>query len=222
MMFKKGYTALAFDDFSEIQIPVHPSAFPNIIGKGGAVIFKLRELYNVEMQIPKTPAGAADKEKKYKVTVAGKPADVEKAKNVIESILMYYHHEDVHPDVIHEELEVGKDDFNLRFLIGRGGSELRHIQNNYKVSLNIPRDYSANQKVVLVGEKDAVDRAKLYIDKLMYSANQPKGRGAEGAGDGDTWGDEETSLRILISRHRDQTQHYCRILITGPPNLHVR
>jgi hypothetical protein len=35
-----------------------------------------------------------------------------------------------------------------------------------QVKVNIPREYSANQKVVVVGEKDQVDRAKAASEKV--------------------------------------------------------
>eukprot|EP00972_Heterocapsa_arctica_P026936 3963226-Heterocapsa_arctica.AAC.1 len=53
---------------------------------------------------------------------------------------------------------------------------MKHIQHNWKVKVNVPREYSANQKVVIVGEKDPVERAKTYIEKLIWNAqNQSKG-----------------------------------------------
>merc|ERR1711920_24053 len=184
-LIEKGYTSLAFDNFDEVQIPVHPSAFPNLIGKKGAVIIEIKKELGVEITIPKLPANPPVG-KKFKVTIAGQPDKVEKAKKCIDDILMYYHSEITHPGQVHEQLDITADDPNLRFIIGKAGSELKHIQNNYKVSMNIPREHSANQNVVLVGEKVDVERAKAYIDKVIWSGSQPKGR--DRPDDCDVWG----------------------------------
>jgi len=187
-LVEKGYTSLEYDDFAENFVAVHPSYFPEIIGKGGAVIRKIKDELGVAVNIPDAPKNPPAG-KKYKVVLAGKSDAVEKAKEVINDIMMYYHHPVTHPDTVHEELEVA--DWSLRFIIGKAGSELRHIQNNFKVKMNIPRDHSINQKVVIVGDQFGVERAKTYVEKLIWKAeHEPRGRDrGEGAGD-DGWGEE--------------------------------
>merc|ERR1719282_781478 len=187
-LIDKGYTALAYENFSEGEIPVHPSRFPDLIGQKGAVIIEIKKELGVEITIPKIPANLPA-EKKFKVTVAGTPEKVEKAKKVIDDILMYNHSEITHPGLVHEQLDITIGDPNLRFIIGKGGSELKHIQNNYKVRMHIPREHSANQNVVIVGEQNDVVRAKAYIEKVIWTASQPRGR--DRPDEGDVWGDEE-------------------------------
>mmetsp|Transcript_35713 Transcript_35713/g.102624 ORF Transcript_35713/g.102624 Transcript_35713/m.102624 type:complete len:134 (-) Transcript_35713:63-464(-) len=66
----------------------------------------------------------------------------------------------------------------------KGGSE--------EVRVDIPREHSINEKVLIVGELDAVTRAKAYIDKLIWNAeNQSKGRDKADNATADPWGDEE-------------------------------
>merc|ERR1719384_3053344 len=89
-LIDKGYTSLAYDDFNEIQIPVHPSRFPDLIGQKGAVIIEIKKELGVEVTIPKIPANPPAG-KKFKVTIAGAPDKVEKAQKVIDDLLMYYH-----------------------------------------------------------------------------------------------------------------------------------
>mmetsp|Transcript_39143 Transcript_39143/g.88172 ORF Transcript_39143/g.88172 Transcript_39143/m.88172 type:complete len:117 (+) Transcript_39143:246-596(+) len=102
---------------------------------------------------------------------------------------MYFHHPITHPDTVHEEVEV--PEWSVRFLIGKGGSELKHIQNNYKVKMNVPREHSLNKNVVIVGEQWNVERAKAYVEKVLWNAEHaPRGRDREGTAD-DGWGDEE-------------------------------
>jgi len=187
-LIEKGYCAMAFDNFKEEQVAVHPGCFPDLIGKQGAVIKAMKSELGVEVGMPETPK-TPPAGKKYKVTIAGKTENVEKAKEVIDHIVAYGYHEITHPGFSHEEVEV--PGWAYSFLIGKAGSELRHIQNNYKVKVNIPREHSVCQEVVVVGEKHDVDRAKAYIEKLLWNAeNQSKGRSkADGAID--TWGDDK-------------------------------
>jgi rRNA processing protein Krr1/Pno1 len=174
----KGFMSLAYDNFSEAAVQVHPSVFPDLIGKGGVTIRAIKESLGAEISIPQVPPNA-NKTKKFKVGIAGSAEAVEKAKAVINDIVMYYHHEITHPGQVHEEFEV--PDWMYRFIIGSKGSEMRHIQNSYKVRVYIPREHSSNQNVVVVGEKPDVAKAKAYIDKVMWNAeHQPQGgRGRE-------------------------------------------
>lgn len=187
-LIAKGFTSLTFDDFGEDGVKVHPRAFPNLIGKQGAVIRKIKEELKVEINIPPTPPDAMTKDKKYKVTVAGAKADVEKAKEVINDIVMYYHHEITHPGEVHEEMEVYPSQFN--FIIGTKGSQLKHIQKNYNVKVNIPRPGELNSNVLIVGLKEDVTRAKACIDKILTNAASGGGGRREPTGE-DFWDGED-------------------------------
>merc|ERR1719295_1201122 len=51
-LIEKGYCAMAFDDFKEEQVAVHPSSFPDLIGKQGAVIKAMKSELGVEVSMP--------------------------------------------------------------------------------------------------------------------------------------------------------------------------
>jgi rRNA processing protein Krr1/Pno1 len=185
-LITKGYTALTFDDFSENYVMVMSNNFPDLIGKQGVVIRAIKEQLKVEVSIPKTgPPG-----KKWKVSVAGSAKNVEKAKEVINDIVMYHHHEITHPGEDHAELDVPA--WAYSFIIGKAGSELRHIQNNYKVRMHIPREgISESDKVIIVGEKHNVERCVVYVQKLLSGAeDMSKGRDRQEKTE-DPWGAEE-------------------------------
>ncbi|CAE8735274.1 unnamed protein product [Polarella glacialis] len=187
---EKGYTSLSYDDFSTAFVLVHPSMFPEIIGKQGAVIKKFKEELQVEVGIPEIPPEAMKGTKKYKVTLAGSNAAVEKAKAALTDIVMVYHSEMTHPGIVHEEVEV--EPWQLNWVIGTKGSEIRHIQNNFKVKFYISGQFSENPAHVIVGEPNDVTRAKAYIEKILYSEAKPTGREtASGKFDGDGWAAEE-------------------------------
>jgi rRNA processing protein Krr1/Pno1 len=185
-LVEKGYCALAYDDFEEEGVPCLPTLFPDIIGSKGAIIQLIKKEAKVEVSIPAVPKNPLPG-KKYKVTLAGTKQAVALGKEIIKSIALYGHHEITHPGQVHKEMEV--EEWRYRFLIGSKGSEMRHIQNNYKVKVNIPREHSECQNVVVVGEPRDVERAVAYIEKIMYEADQPRGRGAADKAE-DTWGDE--------------------------------
>mmetsp|Transcript_154496 Transcript_154496/g.494170 ORF Transcript_154496/g.494170 Transcript_154496/m.494170 type:complete len:514 (-) Transcript_154496:63-1604(-) len=188
-LIEKGYCSMMFEGFSENIMNVYPSAFPDLIGKQGAVVRKIKEELNVEINFQDVPKGSPPS-KKAKVTLAGSAADVEKAKTVINNILMYCHDELTHPGQVHEELDI--EPWAYRYIIGRAGSEMKHIQANWKVRVNIPRENSANDKVLIVGEAEPVSKAKAYVDKLIWNAeNNAKGRDKADTAIADPWGDEE-------------------------------
>jgi len=191
---EKGFCGLAYGaDFQEQGMQVHPIYFSELIGKEGKVIRAIKEQLKVELSIPKIPPNAKvrDMTKKMKVGFAGRKADVEKAKEVVNDIVMYYHHEVTHPGLMHKELEV--EPHQTRFIIGKGGSESRHIQNSYKVKMYIPNDQSANDKLVIVGEEVNVDRAMKYVENAILGADVQAKSGGRGGGEAaeDYWGDEE-------------------------------
>jgi len=186
-LVEKGFMSLAYEDFEEAGVPVHPSVFPDIIGSKGAIIQEIKKQAKVEVDIPAVPKNSPAG-KKYKVTLAGSKASVQLGTDIINSIAMYGHHELTHPGQTHQEMEV--EEWRYRFLIGSKGSEMRHIQNSFRVKVNIPREFSACQNVVIVGEPRNVERAIKYIEKILYEEDsQPKGRGAEEKAS-DPWGDE--------------------------------
>merc|ERR1719152_943401 len=99
--------------------------------------------------------------------------------------MMYGHHELTHPGQAHKETHV--EQWKFSFLIGKGGSEMRHIQNSYRVRVNIPREHSMNQNIVIVGDKVDVDRAFNYVEKLLGNADTIA-KSRENRGDGDEGG----------------------------------
>merc|ERR1711957_316061 len=112
--------------------------------------------------------------KPVKISLVGEAEDVDTAKSIIEDICKYYCHPLIHEDHVHAEMEVDPD--SHRYIIGRGGSEMRHIQKNWNVKVNLPKwDWngnllSENENVIVVGEQDGVNRAKAYITKILENA----------------------------------------------------
>lgn len=122
-----------------------------------------------------------------KVELAGHRAKVAEAKRLIKELMQYFHTPETHPGVVHNEMDVPSALYNI--IIGKGGSEIKHIQNNFKVSVHIPNAESVNQNVVVVGELKNVTQACNYIQKIIDKATEDKEAAVIAA---DSWAEHET------------------------------
>lgn len=182
----KSYcVALEGPDFKEGFIAVPPKNISDIIGKGGVVRRAIETHTNVRVIIP--PNVARDSIQPVRVTLAGHHQKVAEAKKIIHDIIDTYHSEVTHPGQVHEEMpHVPSALYNQ--IIGAKGSEIRHIQNSYKVSVYIPGPDTSHKSIVIVGEPRGVASAVTHINKIVEKATQDK-QAAEIAND--TWKDHE-------------------------------
>lgn len=170
-LINKGYTTLLTpENFVEGNVTVNPKFLPDIIGKGGASIKAIQNYTGVKIT---TPASSGDKllngrgqpATKIKIGIAGLKEKVSIARNLILEITRYYHTPITHPGIVHKELEIDSKYFN--FIIGTKGSEIKHIQANYKVSVHIPNEETHHENLLIVGEPANVEGAERHIMKLV-------------------------------------------------------
>jgi len=135
----------------------------------------------------KKPSGP---EKKARIIIGGSKENVERAKEVFESILTYHHHPITHKDFVHGEIEV--EPWIYQRVIGTKGSEIKHMQNSYHVKVYIPNAESTNQKVMVVGEPRSVEKCIAHIENIVWKANNPTG-GRDNYGGGD-YADDDGGL----------------------------
>jgi polyribonucleotide nucleotidyltransferase len=176
-LIEKGYMSISYENFKADQIYVSSTSIPNIIGKGGAIIQVIKKECEVEIDVEATPKQAEGAKRvvtKVKVSIVGELPNVEKAKECIKSIDEFSYHELTHPGFTHEELAI--EEWKYRFIIGPGGSQMRHIQNSWHVQVTIPRDGGEDAKVVVVGEAISVEKAVKFINKTCEEAELPQGR----------------------------------------------
>lgn len=166
----KGYsTLIAGEGFQENSISVPIKSIPDIIGRNGNVIKKIQDIFKVKLNIPDTSNRDASVTK-IRITVAGMKEQVAQAKNVIKEITQLFYSSVTHPDTTHTELDVAPETYSL--IIGPKGSEIRHIQSNFKVSVHIPNSETHFEKVLVVGTAVAVEKAKTYILKMILKHEQ--------------------------------------------------
>ena len=169
-LFEKGYCSYTTgDDFAEDFVMVHPSYFPDLIGKNGRIIKAIQDSVGARLNIPKIASGTASASR-ARVAITGPKQSVQVAKDIVYSIMQFYHHEITHPGMIHETVDI--PEYNRSLIIGTKGSVIHHIQNNWGVNVVMPSDYSLNQNCLVVGAPDSVKAAKKYILKLLHEAEE--------------------------------------------------
>ena len=188
------------DDSSEVTrvvteqtVAVSSSQLPELIGKDDAIVRKLEAEFGVEVKLPQAEAKRARKGKKaklLKVTIAGPTEKVEGAKRVVQEILLHHHSELTHPGDTH--IAVPVDPRHCSLIFGTGGSEIRHIQSRFKVS--VFRDVDEILDLVwvrLVGPEAGVERAAEHIAALLSTACLPSGDEEDASSEEDWFEDYE-------------------------------
>lgn len=147
-----------------------------MIGKGGACIKAIQDYYGVRLNVP--VGVARDDATMVKIGIAGSIDKVSAAKATIKEIAHYYHSAVTHPGVIHDELDdVPVASYNL--IIGPKGSEIRHIQANFKVSVYIPNATSLCKELLVVGLEQNVQAAANYIRKIVNQSAKDEAAASE-------------------------------------------
>lgn len=184
-LMNKGYCSHTIDDdFYEDHIMVHPMYFPDIIGKNGAVIRKIQDDVGAKLNIPKNTN--MNSSQRSRVMITGSKANVRQAKDVVYSIMQFYHHEITHPGVTHAELHVAE--WQRQTLIGPKGSTIKHIQGNWGVNVCLPNENALNANTLVVGLPKNVDGAKKYILKILSDADEAQTSYEQESSLGGDWG----------------------------------
>jgi len=146
----------------EVTVEVNPEYHPKIIGRGGEVIKKLRENYDVQIQLPRK-----DAENSEVITITGFEADANAAREAILKIVGQYE------SMIQEEVSIDPRVHSM--IIGKRGRNIRKIMEDFKVDIRLPRDGEADpSRVVVSGDEDAVldciDHLKIIEEEFIQDA----------------------------------------------------
>ena len=197
----KGYSKLiAGEDFSESSIHISSRCRMELMGNGAKNLRALQTKCEVKLQVHQPKDGVIiKKEDTTKLTIAGKKDDVNTCKAAIKEISQYYHHELTHPGAIHSEVDVPPSMYNL--VIGSKGSEIKHIQANFKVGVYIPQadsipgnDDGTVTGVLVVGQPTGVSGAVRYIAKIVET-NLAKQQEEEAPVEESDWPKEEEEVQ---------------------------
>merc|ERR1711970_89924 len=143
----------------EVKVEVNPEYHPKIIGRGGAVITKLREDFGVQIQLPKK-----DSENSEIITITGFEADANAARDAILKIVGQYE------SMVQEEVSIDPRVHSM--IIGKRGRSIRKIMDDFKVDIRLPREGEADpSRVVVSGDEDAVldciDHLKIMEEEFI-------------------------------------------------------
>ena len=100
--------------------------------------------------------------------------------------MKFFHTSVTHPGQIHAEMDVPAPLYS--YIIGARGSEIKHIQNNFKVSVHIPNENTVTKNVLIVGDPVGVKGAEKYVQKIIDQAIADKEHAEKMA---DSWVDGE-------------------------------
>ena len=184
-LMDKGYCSYTTgEDFYEDSIMVHPMYFPDIIGKNGLIIRRIQDDIGARLNIPKNTN--MNSSQRSRVMITGPKANVRQAKDVVYSIMQFYHHEITHPGVVHAEINVAE--WQRQTLVGPKGSTIKHIQGNWSVNVCLPNENSLNGNTLIVGLPKNVDGAKRYILKILSDADEVQASYEQENNLGGDWG----------------------------------
>ncbi|XP_042234128.1 vigilin-like [Homarus americanus] len=137
-----------------LQVEVDPEYHPKIIGKRGAVISKIREKHEVNIQFP--PRG--DPEENI-ITITGYEKNVNEAKAAILAITGEL------DKMVKETVEI--DSRIHSRLIGSRGRAIRKVMEEFKVEIKFPRGDDDPNMVVIMGSVENVDECRDHLLNLM-------------------------------------------------------
>uniref|UniRef100_A0A1I7XUS0 Vigilin n=1 Tax=Heterorhabditis bacteriophora TaxID=37862 RepID=A0A1I7XUS0_HETBA len=143
----------------EVDIPVKVQS--RLLGGGRRLILDIQdECGGVHIKFP------AEKSESTKVTIRGPKEDVEKAQKLLTDLAK---DKEVN---LHEDTVIAKPEFH-RFLIGKGGSKINKMRENFDVRVMFPRETDADKETIhLLGKKDDVLKVKHELEDAVKQLNE--------------------------------------------------
>lgn len=135
------------------KIEVPGNAIPSILGPRGANIQQLTADHRVNVKIPER-GNRKEGETTVTVTVSGLPENVSAALAAIRELLP-----------VSEEIPLPAA--MHRFVIGKKGTGIRELQDEFNVRLDIPRGEDVKDSIVARGKKENIDRVRAALTERM-------------------------------------------------------
>merc|ERR1711981_53880 len=130
----------------EIKIDIKPDYHPKIIGHKGGVISKFRTDFDVNIQLPKR-----NDPEQSTIKITGYESNAIKARDAIMKKIEEYE------SMTKEEVRIDSRVHSM--IIGRKGTGIRKIQQEYNVEIKLPREGDPNPNMVIImgGEEGVLD-----------------------------------------------------------------
>jgi len=142
-------------------VDVNPIHHPRIIGRKGETIRKLREKYDVQIQLPERQSDATEGSDNI-ITIIGYEKNANDAKAEIANI--------VQEEESKVTVELDIDNRIHRRLIGQRGRAIHQFMDQYKVEVKFPGDKDENPDIVrIIGKDEYIEDAR---EELLAIASE--------------------------------------------------
>ncbi|XP_053492133.1 high density lipoprotein binding protein a isoform X1 [Ictalurus furcatus] len=139
-------------DYAEIS--VDPKFHRHLIGKGGANINRIKDLYKVSVRIP------PDNEKSNLIRIEGDPQGVKEAKKELLELASRMENERTKDMIIEQRFH--------RAIIGQKGEKIKEIRDKFpEVIINFPDPAHKSDVVQLRGPRTEVEKCTKFMQKMV-------------------------------------------------------
>jgi len=142
----------------EVKVDVDPKYHPKIIGNKGSVISKIRDDFDVNIQLPRK--GADDQSI---ISITGYEKNANEARDAILKIVSEFE------SMVHEEVTIDPRVHSM--IIGKKGRTVRKIMDDFRVEIRFPRDGDDPALVVVSGDddnvQDCIDHLKIMEEEYI-------------------------------------------------------
>jgi len=154
---KKEEETAPQDDQATIHVPVKSLGL--LIGPQGATIKAIQTKTGTKINTPKTPDSEA-------VLITGPPEGVAAARRAIEQLLSKGVSQITHPGSITSTLHLAEES-QIGIVIGPKGANIRKIQDELKVKIQMPTPGQPKLPVLISGDKENAKKAKAAIQSIL-------------------------------------------------------
>merc|ERR1712110_1005303 len=146
----------------EVKVEVNPDYHPKIIGRGGAVISKIRDDFDVQIQLPRK-----EEEDASIITITGYEKNANDARDAILKIVGQFE------SMVHEEVSIDPRVHSM--IIGKRGRSIRKIMDDFKVDIRLPREGDEDPSLVVISGdddnvQDCIDHLKIMEEEYIQDA----------------------------------------------------
>ena len=146
----------------EVKVEVNPDYHPKIIGRGGAVMSKIRDDFDVQIQLPRK-----EEEDASIITITGYEKNSNDARDVILKIVGQFE------SMVHEEVSIDPRVHSM--IIGKRGRSIRKIMDDFKVDIRLPREGDEDPSLVVISGddenvQDCIDHLKIMEEEYIQDA----------------------------------------------------
>merc|ERR1719376_69523 len=143
----------------EVKVEVNPDYHPKIIGRGGAVISKIRDDFDVQIQLPRK-----EEEDASIITITGYEQNANDARDAILKIVGQFE------SMVHEEVSIDPRVHSM--IIGKRGRSIRKIMDDFKVDIRLPREGDEDPSLVVISGddenvQDCIDHLKIMEEEYI-------------------------------------------------------